>query len=47
MPRASLSVRSAVAALGGLLLVAGLAFVPATAATTSGPVVLRDVRSAH
>src|SRR4051812_29771616 len=47
MPRASLSVRSAVASLGGLLLVAGLAFVPATASTTAGPVVLRDVRSAH
>src|SRR3954468_24242461 len=47
MPRASLSVRSAVAAAGGLLLVAGLAFVPATASTTAGPLVLRDVRSAH
>src|SRR3954452_1158181 len=47
MRRASLSGRSAVAALGGLLLVAGLAFVPATAATPSGPVVLRDGPSPH
>jgi len=47
MPRASLTVRGATAALGGLLLVAGLAFVPASAGTTSGLVVLRDVRTGH
>jgi hypothetical protein len=47
MPRASLPVRGALAALGGLLLVAGLAFVPASAGPTSGLVVLRDVRASH
>src|SRR3954469_24294428 len=47
MRRASLPARSAVAALGGLLLVAGLAFVPASAGTGSGLVVLRDVRASH
>src|SRR4051794_27094797 len=47
MRRASLPARSAVAALGGLLLVAGLAFVQASAGTPSGLVVLRDVRASH
>src|SRR3954466_3211388 len=47
MRRASLPARSAVAALGGLLLVAGLAFVPASAGTAPGLVVIRDVRASH
>jgi hypothetical protein len=48
MRRASLPVRRGVlAACGGLLLASGLAFVPATAGTTSGLVVLRDVRTGH
>jgi hypothetical protein len=47
MPRASLSVRGAVAALGGLLLASGLAFVPASAGTTPRVVVLRDVRASQ
>src|SRR3954447_12217941 len=47
MRRASLPGRGAVAALGGLLLVSGLAFVPASAGAGSGLVVLRDVRASH
>jgi hypothetical protein len=48
MRRASLPVRRGVlAGAGGLLLVAGLASVPASASTSSGPVVLRDVRASH
>ena len=48
MRRASLPVRRGVlAACGGLLLASGLAFVPASAGTTSGLVVLRDVRASH
>ena len=48
MRRASLPVRRGVlAATGGLLLASGLAFVPASAGTGSGLVVLRDVRTGH
>ena len=48
MRRASLPARRrALAALGGLLLAGGLAFVPASAGTTSRLVVLRDVRASH
>src|SRR3954447_23787892 len=39
--------RGAMAAVGGLLLVSGLAFVPASAGAGSGLVVLRDVRASH
>ena len=48
MRRASLPVRRGVlAAAGGLLLASGLAFVPASAGTGSGLVVLRDVRASQ
>src|SRR4051794_23976 len=48
MRRAPLPLRrGAVAALGSVLLAAGLAFVPASAGTNSGLVVLRDVRASH
>jgi len=48
MRRASLPVRRGVlAATGGLLLASGLAFVPASAGTGPGVVVLRDVRASH
>src|SRR3954451_20426702 len=39
--------RGVMAALGCVLLVSGLAFVPASAGTASGPVVLRDVRASQ
>ena len=48
MRRASLPVRRGVlAGAGGLLLASGLAFVPASAGSGSGLVVLRDVRTGH
>src|SRR3954471_16064315 len=39
--------RGVIAAVGGLLLVTGLTFVPASAGAKAGPVVLRGVRASH